>query len=184
MRVLPLALWHLGSDDELVRDAMQSSLVTHGHARSQLCCALYCLWVRRILEEVETPWHDALASLRSLVANDGAVATELEHGVRPEAAPDRAGSGYVVDTLRTVHALADRDSYERVVRGAIALGFDTDTTAAVAGGLAGVREGFQAIPARWRSSLRGRELLAPLLDRLLAHRAREVAQTARARTIF
>ena len=39
MRVLPLALWHQGSDDELVRDAMRQSLVTHGHPRSQVCCA-------------------------------------------------------------------------------------------------------------------------------------------------
>ena len=43
-RVLPLALWHRGSDEELARDAMQQSLVTHGHIRAQLCCALLCLW--------------------------------------------------------------------------------------------------------------------------------------------
>src|SRR4051812_15206696 len=44
MRVLPLALWHLGSDAELVADARLQSRVTHGHIRSQACCALYCLW--------------------------------------------------------------------------------------------------------------------------------------------
>jgi len=49
MRVLPLALWHRGSDAELVADAARQSLVTHGHARSQVCCALYCLWVRYAL---------------------------------------------------------------------------------------------------------------------------------------
>ena len=35
MRVLPLALWHLGSDAELVADARLQSRVTHGHLRSQ-----------------------------------------------------------------------------------------------------------------------------------------------------
>ena len=44
MRVLPLALWHQGSDEELAADACTQSQVTHGHMRSQLCCALYCLW--------------------------------------------------------------------------------------------------------------------------------------------
>jgi ADP-ribosyl-[dinitrogen reductase] hydrolase len=43
MRVLPLALWHKGSDEKLVKDAHQQSIVTHGHLRSQICCALYCL---------------------------------------------------------------------------------------------------------------------------------------------
>ena len=40
MRVLPLALWHRGPDRELVNDAYTQSRVTHGHARSRLCCAL------------------------------------------------------------------------------------------------------------------------------------------------
>lgn len=35
MRVLPLVLWHRGSDFGLARDAMRQSLVTHGHLRSQ-----------------------------------------------------------------------------------------------------------------------------------------------------
>jgi hypothetical protein len=43
MRVLPLALWHRGSDAELAADAMVQSLPTHGHLRSQACCVLYCL---------------------------------------------------------------------------------------------------------------------------------------------
>src|SRR5690606_22757865 len=34
MRVLPLALWHRGTDAELVRDAHLQTRVTHGHPRS------------------------------------------------------------------------------------------------------------------------------------------------------
>ncbi|MFM2417159.1 MAG: hypothetical protein RL385_1882 [Pseudomonadota bacterium] len=37
MRVLPLALWHRGSDHDLVTDAHLSSLPTHGHPRSEVC---------------------------------------------------------------------------------------------------------------------------------------------------
>jgi len=55
-----------------------------------------------------------------------------------------------------------------VVRAAIRLGNDTDTTACVAGGLAGLRDGIDAIPARWRDGLREPELFRPLLDSLLA----------------
>ena len=43
MRVLPLALWHRGSDAELVSDAHLQTRITHGHPRSAVCSALYCL---------------------------------------------------------------------------------------------------------------------------------------------
>lgn len=42
MRVLPLALWHDGTDEELVRDAERQSRITHGHLRSQVCSSLHC----------------------------------------------------------------------------------------------------------------------------------------------
>lgn len=171
MRVLPLALWHRGSDAELVRDARLSSLVTHGHLRSQLCCALYCLWIRRITEQHVEPWQDASQTLRALLAREHGASAELDLQIRPLDARAPRGSGYVVDTLHGARWLQDHGSYERVVKAAVALGDDTDTTAAVCGGAAGVREGVSAIPARWLSALRGRELVEPLLQRLLEQRA-------------
>src|SRR3546814_20536554 len=68
MRVLPLALWHRGTDAELVRDASLSSLPTHGHLRSQLCCALYCLWARFLLRQSACAWAEAVAALQKLHA--------------------------------------------------------------------------------------------------------------------
>ena len=51
-----------------------------------------------------------------------------------------------------------------MVKGAVALGDDTDTTACIAGGLAGIVHG--GIPARWLEQMRGREILDPLLAAL------------------
>ena len=51
MRVLPLALWHQGSDRELVLDAHRQSLITHGSLCSQVCCALCCLTARELLKK-------------------------------------------------------------------------------------------------------------------------------------
>jgi ADP-ribosyl-[dinitrogen reductase] hydrolase len=167
MRVLPLALWHQGSDAELVHDARLSSVVTHGHLRSQLCCALYCLWIRRMLAEAGEPWSEAVAALRAVIGADESA--ELELHIRPELAPAGRGSGYVVDSLQSARMVLSRGPYEQVVKAAIALGDDTDTTAAIAGGAAGVRDGIGAIPARWLEALRGRELLDPMLTQLLAH---------------
>lgn len=172
MRVLPLALWHRGDDAKLASDAMAQSRVTHGHMRSQVCCAVYCLWARRILEGSTEPWAAALATFRELYPEGFEARAELDTNVfRPDAEePPGAGSGYVVDCLRSARqcVAAGRD-YETVVKSAIRLGHDTDTTAAVAGGIAGLTFGVQGIPERWRSALRGQELVEPLLKKLLAH---------------
>ncbi len=166
MRVLPLALWHRGSDAELVHDAYMQSIVTHGHARSRVSCALYCLWARRILMGKPAPWEDAASTLRGLIRGAAPEEDALEVHIRPDEKPEGRGSGYVVDTLRSARMVAGRGSYEASVRAAIALGDDTDTTACVAGGIVGLRDGFESIPRRWRDALRGQDLVAPLWDGL------------------
>ena len=88
----------------------------------------------------------------------------------PDLPPGGTGSGYVVDCLRSALGAVQAGPYERVVKAAIALGNDTDTTACVAGGIAGVRDGVGAIPERWLSRLRGRDLVDPLLAKLLEWR--------------
>lgn len=167
MRVLPLALWHRGTDAELVADAHAQSQVTHGHVRSQVCCALYCLWARRTLEEAAQPWAEAVTTLREIYGKDAIELAELEFHVRPDEPLGGQGSGYVVDCLRSARWAVEAGNYEQVVKAAISLGKDTDTTACVAGGIAGIRDGIHAIPTRWREALRGRELLEPHLCALL-----------------
>lgn len=166
MRVLPLALWHRGSDEDLMDDAMTQSRVTHGHVRSQLCCALYSLWARRILQESVAPWDEAVQGLRDYLGEDSPGRKELESHIFLSEA-DARGTGYVVDCLRSARWAIEQGPYEIAVKKAVALGNDTDTTACVAGGIAGLRDGLDAIPQRWREALRGQEVVQPLLDGLL-----------------
>lgn len=150
MRVLPLALWHRGTDADLVELAMRQSLPTHGHWHAQLCCAMYCLWARCCIENASPPW-------------DAAAALTPSHPVR--------GSGYVVDTLWSAKRCVEvSTTYEDCVRHAIALGHDTDTTASVAGGIFGLLCGKRGIPVRWRENLRDAETYQGLLQRLDAAR--------------
>lgn len=168
MRVLPLALWHEGADWELARDAHRQCLVTHGHICNQVCCALYCLTARRLLEDLEPAEAvgTAAETLRSIYRDMPEYARELEWSVRPDAPWEGKGSGYVVDTLRGAFMLLGRaESFEGVVKGAVALGDDTDTTACVAGGLAGIYFGVGSIPARWLSALRGKACVEELIER-------------------
>ena len=169
MRVLPLALWHIGTDAELIRDADLQSRITHGHIRSRICCALYCVWARNILRGIADPWQQAVDELWSHYDDNDEAMADLEFEIQPDVVDGGAGSGYVVDALRSAHWAFRLGAYERVVRFAISLGNDTDTTACIAGGVAGTRDGISAIPERWRTALRGKELYEPLLHRLLRH---------------
>lgn len=169
MRVLPLALWHRGSDAELAADAARQSLPTHAHPRSMAACALYCLYVRAVLAGADRPWGVAASDLQAVASRSNLFpGDEVARLLEPSNAERIAGSGYVVDTLWSArHAFEGSKDFEDCLRRAIALGNDTDTVAAVAGGLAGAHYGLVGIPERWKSGLRGQEILQPLLQALL-----------------
>ena len=168
MRVLPLVLWHQGSDSDLVHLAMRQSLPTHGHWQSKIACAMYCLWARRWLDGAPSPWMLAERGLREILEVH-APADQVDHVLDPVNANRARGSGYVVDTLwSSRHAVESTSDYEACVRRAIAFGHDTDTTATVSGGIAGIRYGMEGIPVRWRDALRGCDLYEPMVSGLLA----------------
>lgn len=169
MRAAPLALWHTGPDVELIRAARLQSRVTHGHLRSQLACALYVLWIRRFLEGADREaWTAAAAALRQHCSESEW--SEVEQHLGPGPVQKGQGSGYVADSLISARWAVEQGPFEVAVREAIALGRDTDTTACIAGGAAGARDGIGAIPPRWRAALRGDAEVKPLLERLLEHR--------------
>lgn len=60
------------------------------------------------------------------------------------------------------------DSFEACILEAANLGHDADTTAAIAGQLAGAYYGEQAIPLRWRQRLWGHDWLVWHADALTA----------------
>ncbi len=105
--------------------------------------------------------------MRSMHDEASDVRRELDLHIRPDEGVAR-GTGYVVDTLCSAREAMRAGAYENVVRAAIRFGNDTDTTACVAGGVAGVRDGVSAIPERWLARLRGRELVDPLVEQLTA----------------
>lgn len=131
MRILPLALMPgvLGGD---VREA---SAITHAHDTSKRACMELVMTARQVM--------------------DG------ERPVSIFTSRDQVPSGgYVLDTLSASRwCVATSESYEEAVLKAVNLGGDTDTTAAVTGGLAGLLWGHEAIPERWVAGVRGRWLL-------------------------
>ena len=77
------------------------------------------------------------------------------------------GTGYVVDCLKSsFKVIKESNSYEETIKKAIALGNDTDTTAAVAGGIAGALYGFENIPKKWFENLRGKDEVYELINKI------------------
>ena len=69
-------------------------------------------------------------------------------------------SGYVVDTfVATMWCLLTTDNYRDCVLKAVNLGSDMDTTAAVAGGLAGIMYGLEGIPDEWLSKMKSMDMI-------------------------
>lgn len=178
MRILPIALancrWSIPLMLERVHEA---SRITHAHPRSLFACGLYGLIVRNLLfhrapgaayryamDTARTyykqgPWRDEQRVFRSLL-----------RGTLGEATPDRIhGSGYVVSTLEAaVWSLVTTRNYRDCVLRAVNLGEDTDTVAAVAGGMAGVAYGIDGIPGEWIDQLARRDQLLDMAQRFAA----------------
>lgn len=170
MRSLPLALVHAGPPESLVIRAHEQSCVTHRHYRSQACCALYCLWAFNELHRRPDPWNSAVETLRAIYGEGNFYRIELEERILPARNDPPRGTGYVVDCLWSArHACGEKD-YASIVRRAVSLGMDTDTTACVAGGIAGLRHGFRSIPEDWVEGLRGKEDVDPLAKALVEGR--------------
>jgi ADP-ribosyl-[dinitrogen reductase] hydrolase len=171
MRILPLALVERDlSDADVVDHAHRSSAITHGHPIAQAACALYVLTARQLLAGHARGESISLAegTLRQSYHQRPDIAMRLHALDTLEAWSGRSGRGYVVDSFWSAwDAFAGAKSYRDTIERAVRYGHDTDTTACIAGGLAGLRWGLEGIPLDWRGGMRGKATVEPLIDRLL-----------------
>ncbi|WP_161304590.1 ADP-ribosylglycohydrolase family protein [Streptomyces sp. SID5785] len=132
--------------------ARRIAALTHGDPTAWEGTAIFHELVRVTLEG-----GDPVAALPAILAEVHAdhrdrYATVLAPDWHPEQATEFNGAvwpclGSAVWALRTT------TGFEDAVRAAIELGGDTDTVAAVTGGLAGAYYGIEAVPARWTEPL-------------------------------
>ena len=152
MRILSLAFTDC-TDDEI----RAVSAITHGHEISRTACVIYVHIARRLLagESIEEiiPTLQYGAPFDRLSRLDQLNESEIRSG------------GYVVDTLEAaLWCMLNGSSFEEVVLTAVNLGSDTDTTGAVAGGLAGIVYGLDSEFAKeCMETLRGKELIRACL---------------------
>jgi ADP-ribosyl-[dinitrogen reductase] hydrolase len=160
MRILPVGLASLDQPSgEYVVRHLRASSITHGHERSRMACAFFGLMVRSLMEGATG--HEALRATRVLFGELFGESQEFSTfrdlmSANLHEWPDayiRSG-GYVMETLTaSLWCLLTTSTFAECVLKAVNLGDDTDTTGCVAGGLAGVLYGVEAIPTEWLAAL-------------------------------
>lgn len=179
MRILPLLFY---TKDLLIEErwqlTKQVSSITHAHIRSVIACFYYLEYARFLLigntkEEAYVLTAQVLRQfLRQKEINPAEIANFqrlLEGDIAKLIEDEIRSSGYVVHCLEaSIWCLLTTSSYEEAVLKAVNLGDDTDTTAAVTGGLAGLLYGESRIPQDWLTQLARMKDIEDLCNRFSA----------------
>jgi ADP-ribosylglycohydrolase len=119
---------------------------------------------RLIGVQPETALAGAVSRLQTVYAEQPAFASVLEELLAYRSKLKRPGGGWIFDSFWSAwEAFAQSRSYRQTIERAVRLGRDTDTTAAIAGGLAGLRWGLDeddgGIPREWLAAQRRRDIV-------------------------
>ncbi|MEW6383031.1 MAG: ADP-ribosylglycohydrolase family protein, partial [Pseudomonadota bacterium] len=165
MRLAPVALRYAGTPD-LQAMAELSSRTTHAAQECLEACRLLAVALERALAGGT---RDGVLDLSNVPVESARLQQIAAGGYRGAAREQIRGNGYVVDSLEAALWCFDRhDTFEAVVLEAANLGEDADTTAAIAGQLAGAFHGARGIPGRWLQRLALRAEIQALADALHA----------------
>ena len=174
IRILPLAYYLKNTESlEKIRIIEEVSALTHAHKRSKLACIIYTemalnlIKTKNKMESYEKSlkfvkeycfekYQDELPNFHRLLNNE----------IYSLSKDEISSSGYVIDTLEAVlWSFLLSDNCEEAIFTAINLGDDTDTIAALTGGLAGIHYGLDSINNNWIQCLsRKKDIYELLLD--------------------
>lgn len=167
MRTGPVALAYLDDEDGLVEAASAISALTHFDPHAGEACVLWCCAIRHA---VLTGVIDIRVGLGRLDQSRRAVWSDRLDTASRRRPADFVHNGWVVEALQAAWSaiagtpVPSANPAEHLFRSqhlslaldaAVRGGRDTDTVAAIAGGLLGAAYGVSAVPAQWRRVLHG-----------------------------
>lgn len=165
MRLAPVVLAFAPDRTTTVAAAAASSRTTHGAPEAVDACRLLAEILLRALRGAD---RDAtLAPVEGPRASD-ALAAIASSRAWDTCSDQVRGSGYVVESLAAaLWSVATSSTFEEAILRAANLGDDADTTAAIAGQVAGALYGASGIPSRWLERLAWRSRITDTADALL-----------------
>ena len=173
MRIHPFVLYAVCNginNSDFTRMIIKASSLTHAHSISTDGCVIYAYVLRALLEN---PSRESIYRGLDAVAYDDVYYPPnahynrlLESNIADVDRVDIKSTGYVVDSLEAaLWCVLTTDSYKECVLKAVNLGGDTDTIAAIAGGLAGALYGLNSIPGDWINTLKRKEYIDDMCQR-------------------
>lgn len=178
MRILPLAFYFkaknvtYGQAMEITADV---SSLTHGHMRSKMACQIYVTIAMCLLDgmSLEHGIQEGLAKAKRFCdSKDLYECNHFQRIFQPDfkhtSREAISSSGYVVDTLTAaLWCLLNTTNYKDCILTAVNLGDDTDTTASVAGGLAGIVYTRSGMPSSWIDDLARKDMIDEICARFV-----------------
>ncbi len=170
MRCLPVALATFRTPRNLVSGTYHTAALTHPDPRCTWGAVAVNVAAARFLMGKRDFIPDVIEALRNNEAPDELLAAvrRVPLEKRDDLPITGAAAGYVVHCVEIAlwHAYHE-PLLERGVVWLANAGGDTDTNAAVAGGLLGARDGEARVPARWIAAVPDGDRLRSLADRLV-----------------
>ncbi len=161
MRCAPIALLDLWDERALVQDTLTSCRLTHWHEAAGWAGVALNLAIAALLRGL--PRADLLSYLLPRV-DDPSIRHALSRAPELSAGAVRS-SGYAADCLQAAFwAYLGTETFEEALVAVVNLGEDADTAGAVCGALAGAAYGLDAMPGRWRETLRGGDEITALAE--------------------
>lgn len=167
MRTAPVALAYLDDELALVEAARAVSVLTHYDPQAGDACVLWCCAIRHAVLTGELDVRIGLQHINSDRRATWAALLDVAEESQPS---EFRNNGWVVEALQAAwSAIANTpvpgndpaggvfrvDHLRLALDAAVRGGGDTDTVAAIAGGLLGAAYGASAVPAEWRRVLHG-----------------------------
>jgi hypothetical protein len=158
MRTAPVALAYLDDESAMVAAARAISELTHVDPDAGDACVLWCSAIRHA---VHTGELDVRVGLRHLEADRRPKWVSLIEAAEAGVPSSFPNNGWVVTAFQAAWSAivtteaAGAEHFQLAVDAAVRAGFDTDTVAAIAGGLIGAAYGASAVPLQWRRLLHG-----------------------------
>ena len=191
MRIAPLVLYLFQKNsqkicsEEVLNVLHQGSSLTHSHPVSKMACGIYGLLVAEVISkrDLKSAIRSALHEAHAIYENtlDFSKFLNVYHRLWDMDAfakleeADIKSSGYVVDTLEAViWCLLQTSGYRECVLLAVNLGEDTDTVAAIAGGVAGLAYGLDSISSEWMAQLKRYEYIEEMCKMFYCTISKEV----------
>lgn len=177
MRILPLVLYTKDLNiDQRFEWIKKVSSLTHAHIRSIMACFYYLEFAKKIIEgkdkflvyaELQSELYHYFESRRINPLEIQKFSRLLFDDISKVEEDNIKSSGYVIDTLEaSIWCILTTDTYKDAVLKAVNLGQDTDTTAAVTGGLSGLIFGLETVPTEWLDVLARKEDIIRLSNRV------------------